>query len=334
MKEIKVIVSGLEYRKGENAFISAEKEGLHFISAPNMEEAVSKAVRENKAHAVILGVEHYSDSLYKALLRGSIIARFGIGHDGIDKNKATQRGILVTNTPHVLDDSVAEHAVWLMGCLARKVHELNEKTKRAKWAPIIGFELKDKTLAIIGCGAIGCRVARIASSGFGMEVIGYDTADFDREYLKKTCGISKLTRNYQEAVAEADIVSVHLAGNPSTYHFFSKEHLNQLKTCAFFINTSRGSVVDEEALYDCLAQGHLAGAGLDVFEKEPYAPVSVNKDLRALPNVILTPHVGSSTREACRRMAERCVKNIKSAFKKHYEDMDIVNPEVISKLKK
>jgi len=330
---MKIIVTEIEYRKGKDVFTTAEKDGLCFIPVPNQEDAVAEAVDENKAQAVILGVEHYADPLYKALPPGSIIARFGIGLDGIDRNKATQSGILVTNTPHVLDDSVAEHAIWLMGCLARKIAELNEKMKLKKWEPSVGFELKTKKLAIIGCGAIGGRVAQIASHGFGMDVVGCDIAVLDCNYLKK-CGISKLTHSFQEAVAEADIVSIHLAGNPSTFHFVSKERLHQLKAGAFLVNTSRGSVIDEAALYDCLAQGHLAGAGLDVFEKEPYLPSSVSKDLRTLPGVILTPHVGSSTREACRRMAARCLKNIRLAFEKHYEDMDIVNPEVIAKLKK
>lgn len=329
----KVVVTEIEYRKGKNAFISAEKERLHFISVPNIEKVVSEAISKNKAKAVILGVENYFDPLYKALPKGGIIARFGVGHDGIDKDKATQAGILVTNTPNVLDDSVAEHTIWLMGCLLRRISELNEKMRLGKWEPRTGFELKGRRLAIIGCGAIGCRAAKIASFGFGMNVIGYDAADLDSKYLKKAYGISKFTKNYQEAVKEADIVSVHLASNPSTKHFFSAERLSQIRQGSFFINTSRGAIIDEDALYDCLANGHLAGAGLDVFEKEPYAPVSLDKDLRSLPNIVLTPHIGSSTQEACERMAERCIKNIKFGIENRYEDMDIVNPEVVPELK-
>ena len=255
---------------------------------------------------------------------GGIIARFGVGHDGIDKEKAKNKNIYVTNTPGVLDTSVAEHTVWLMGCLARKVAEADQNMHRKEWKPSVGFELSGKTISIIGCGAIGRKVARICSFGFDMNVIGFDIAELNHGQLNKMYGISKVTRDYAEAVAQTDVVSVHLAGIRGNRHFFNKHRLKQIKKSALFINTSRGFIVDEEALYNCLKGGHLDGAGLDVFEKEPYTPISLRRDLRRLDNVILTPHIGSSTKEACIRMAERCMKNIKLWQKKQFKDMDLV----------
>jgi len=211
-----------------------------------------------------------------------------------------------------------------MGCLARKVAESHQKMRIGKWEPFVGFELSGKTISIIGCGAIGRKVARICSFGFDMNVIGFDIAELNHGQLNKMYGISKFTRDYAEAVAETDVVSVHLAGIRTNKHFFNEQRLKQIKKSALFINTSRGFIVDEEALYNCLENGHLAGTGLDVFGKEPYTPISLRRDLRRLDNVILTPHIGSSTKEACLRMAERCVLNIGLWQKKQFKDMDLV----------
>ena len=130
------------------------------------------------------------------------------------------------------------------------------------------------------------------------------------------------------AASDADFVSLHLPANPDTHHFLNRDTLAVLSPHAWIINTARGSVVDENALYDALAGGRLAGAALDVFDREPYEPADPARDLRALPNVILTPHIGSNTVEANARMAARALKNVRFAMAREYVAMDLLNQDV------
>jgi phosphoglycerate dehydrogenase-like enzyme len=192
--------------------------------------------------------------------------------------------------------------------------------------------LKGKTLAIIGCGAIGRRVAQIAARGLGMKVIGCEVLDLDVKRMQREFGFSTVVKSFAEAVGAADFVSLHIPSVPVTRHFLSRERLDLLPAGCWILNTARGALVDELALFDALAHGRLAGAALDVFEREPYQPFAAGKDLRTLPNVIMTPHISSSTREACDRMAERALRNIRLAEAGKHDEMDLLNPEVLVKL--
>ncbi len=318
-----VLVTEAEYAKGRAVFAGAA--GLTCRPAPSEEAALAEAVRAAEAPAVIVGVDPYhGDALYDALPRGGVIARFGVGHDGVDKDKATQRGILVTNTPGVLTASVAEHTIWLMGALLRHVARADADLRAGSWRPVIGAEVHGKTLAVIGCGAIGRQVAAIAAHGFGMRVTGFDVPGLDADELAPW-GIRRLTTDWAEAVANADVVSLHIASTPETRRFVNAQRLAAIRSGACLVNTARGAVVDEAALYDALASGRLAGAALDVFEAEPYRPAVPDKDLRTLPNVLLTPHIGSSTVEACTRMAERSLANVRAGLARRYGEMDVVN---------
>jgi len=326
-----VCVTEKEYYKAEEVFCNSRQ--FEFIPTNLSEDVLEETIKKNKAFGAILGVDPFVDGLYKALPKGGIIARFGVGHEGVDKNKAIENNLIVTNTPGVLDDSVAEHAIGLIYSLARQsaFHDNNMKMK--KWEPCSGMELKGKTLLLIGCGAIGCKVAKIASFGFGMNVIGFDVATRDAEKMKTEFGISEMIASLDDAVPNADFISIHIPSIPVTKHFVNKIFLSKMNQNAYLINTARGPVVKEIDLYDALEKKQIAGAALDVFENEPFQPVEPNKDLRTLKNVILTPHVGSSTQEACRRMAHSCVKNIKAAYEKRYNEVDMVNPQVLEKLK-
>ncbi len=325
-----VLVTQVEYGKARDVFAGAPDVRCEPVAASEAE--LSAAVKAGAAAFVIVGVEPYlGDSLYGALPRGGLIARFGVGHDGVDKAKATQRGILGTNTPGVLTISVAEHTIWLLGVLVRHVARGDAEVRRGMWRPMIGTELHGKTLALIGCGAIGRQVAAIAARGFGMTVIGFDRPGLDRDELNRW-GIGRFTTSWEDAVNDADVVSIHLASTAETRRFINAERLDAVRQGAFLVNTARGAVLDEVALYDALASGRLAGAALDVFETEPYSPVAEGKDLRTLPNVVLTPHIGSSTVEACTRMAERCLANVRAAIAKKYGEMDVVNPDVLAAL--
>ncbi len=329
MKPI-ICVTEQEYFKAEDIFKNSSE--FDCIPVGFEEDAVSKAVIDNKAFGVILGVESYCDKLYAVLPRGGIIARFGVGHDGVDKQKATDAGLIATNTPDVLDDSVAEHAIFLMGSLARQIasHDANMKSKQ--WQPSLGSELKGKILLVVGCGNIGCKVAKIASMGFGMNVVGYDVCKLDAEQLQQDWGIERIADDLERELGIADFVSMHIPAIEATKHFINSDLLSSMKNDAFLINTSRGSIVNENALYDSLVESKIAGAGLDVFEKEPYSPTDPDKDLRSLNNAVLTPHVGSSTLQACQRMAVSCLNNIKAANDKKYDQLDILNKDVLAKL--
>jgi phosphoglycerate dehydrogenase-like enzyme len=285
-------------------------------------------IRRRGVRHVILGPPVYRDALYDALPRGSVIARYGQGYDGIDLVRATAAGLLCTNTPNVLHDSVAEHTIALLLAAARHIAEFDRDMHAAAWAPRPGVELRGKVLTIVGCGRIGRAVARIASAGLQMQVLGWHrpgappTGPHAAEF-------ARLTDDLDDAIHQADVVSVHVPATPATRHLMNHHRLSRFQPHAWLINTARGSVVDENALYDVLSGGQLGGAALDVFQVEPYAPVDPARDLRTLPNAILTPHVGSSTADANRRMAEAALRNIALAIAGDFAAMNLLNPEVL-----
>lgn len=304
-----ILVTDLEFRKAEEVFRKAKD--VRCEPAPGDEAALADAVAAHGARAVIVGVAAYRGPLHEALGKKNvaIIARFGVGHDSVDKALARQHGIVVTNTPGVLDESVAEHTIWLMGCLARRVAGLDAHMRAGEFSGQTGVELHGKTLGILGLGNIGRRVAAMAHFGFGMKVIACGRRA-SAERLAE-CGIEYYNDCAEEVFRQCDILSVHLRSDASTRHFLNAERLSWLQPGARLINTARGAVLDESALFDALAGGRLAGAALDVFEHEPYEPVQPDKDLRTLGNVVLTPHIGSNTREANARMAEAALANVR-----------------------
>jgi len=321
----RVLVTESEYRKAEGRFLSAPE--LECLPAPDQEVDLASAVREARASHVVVGPGTYSGALYDALQAGSVIARFGVGHDGIDKARATGAGLLCTNTPGVLNQSVAEHTMLLIAAAARSVVDRSTRMKERVWDPATGVELQGKTLAIIGCGAIGRSVARIAFLGYGMKVIGCSRPSVPLP--GETEFFSEVTNDFAMAARDADFVSLHMSAARENRHFIDRERLALLGERTWLINTARGWMVDEGALFAALAERRLAGAALDVFAQEPYAPADGSGDLRSLANVILTPHVGSNTAEANARMAERALQNIVLAEARAFGRMDLLNPEVL-----
>lgn len=311
----RIAVTELEYRKAQAVFEEACADGLVCFPAPAAEAELAAFVREHAIRNVIIGVEPYRGALYEALPPGGVIARFGVGMDGVDQAKATAYGLVCTNTPGVLDDSVAEFALGLMLSAARHIPVTSAGVEAGLWKPRVGCELRNRTLAVIGCGAIGRRVARCAAFGFGMRVIGCDSAPVDATALCTEWGFARIVAEFAEAVATADFVSLHIPSIPATHHFMNADRLAMLPRQAILVNTARGAVVDETALYDAVATGHLAGAALDVFDREPYVPVSPAKDLRTQSGILMTPHIGSSTAEACARMATAALCNIRRAMR-------------------
>ena len=321
----KVLVTESEYRKAEACFVSAL--GLECRRAPDREADLVSAIQEAHASHVVVGTQTYAGALYEALPAGGVIARFGVGHDGIDKTRATAAGLLCTNTPGVLNQSVAEHTILLMAAGARTLVSAATSVAQGVWDPVTGAELHGKTLAIIGCGAIGRCVARIASLGYGMQVVGCSRPDLPPPAALEHFRV--VTNDFSTAVHDADFVSLHMTASRDNAHFINRARLASLGTRTWLINTARGSIVDEGALIEALVSRRLAGAALDVFACEPYAPADGNRDLRSLANVILTPHIGSNTVEANSRMAESALRNIVLAEARAFRQMDLLNPEVL-----
>jgi lactate dehydrogenase-like 2-hydroxyacid dehydrogenase len=325
----------------EAQFVKAEKtfreygSAYDWISCPEEEEVLAERVREAKARIVVLGVYKYRDQLYKAL-KGSagedpaLIARHGVGYDGVDLELCKRRNIMVTITPGTLDLSVAEHTIALMLSLVRDIPALDRSMRDSRFAPVITGEVAGKTLGIAGFGKIGKEVARIASQGLAMKVVAFDTlplsrqlaqTGIDEEELRRRYGLQQYLTDYRDFAESIDILSIHMPAADQTRGFFNSERLAALKSDAYLINTGRGALIDEDALYDTLKAGKLKAAALDVFQAEPYVPLSQDKDLRTLPNVILTPHVASNTFEANFRVQRNILDNIEKFLTGRYEDM-------------
>ena len=219
----------------------------------------------------------------------SIIAQLAVGYDNIDIKEATKRGIYVTNTPEVLTETTADFAWTLMMAVARRVVEADNYVRKGKWKVgwhpemFLGYDIHDATLGIIGLGRIGSAIARRAK-GFNMKILYYDA--IRREDIEKELGI--IYTDIDTLLKESDIVTLHVPLTNETRHLINEEKLKLMKKNAILINTSRGPVIDEKALYKALKEGWIAGAGLDVLEKEP--PLKDNP-LFKLNNVIITPHM-------------------------------------------
>lgn len=255
-----------------------------------------------------------------------LIAQFGAGVDNIDVQTAVQRGITVTNTPGVLTDDTADAAMALILSVPRRFNEgiqLMEDGQFPGWSPtwMMGRRLSGKRLGIIGMGRIGQAVARRAKA-FGLQIHYHNRKPVARhieEQLEATYWDS-----LDQMLARIDIVSVHCPHTPSTFHLLNSRRLKLMKPDAFIINTARGEVIDEAALARALQDGSIAGAGLDVFEREP----QVNPQLVGLPNVILLPHMGSATLEGRVEMGEKVIINIKT-FDDGHKPPDRVIPAIL-----
>jgi phosphoglycerate dehydrogenase-like enzyme len=233
-------------------------------------------------HATRSSVRVRTDCLYRTLGAGSVLARFGVGYDGIDLTKATRAGILCTNTPGMLDPSVAEITMMFIAAAARHLVFVDSEMRKGNWTPRTGVELAGKTVAIIGSGRIGAATAKIAGAGFGMRVIGCRRSMRGRDDSEASGVFHEVTADFRAAVEKADYVVLLIPGTPENTQFLNRERLSMLPPHAWLINTARGSVVDESALYDALVENRIAGLATDVFAHEPYEPVDPARDLRTL----------------------------------------------------
>ena len=240
-----------------------------------------------------------------------IIANYAVGYNNIDVAEAKKRDIMVTNTPGVLTDAVAEHTVALLFAIAERIVEADRYTRAGKfkaWGPklLLGADIKGKTLGIVGLGRIGSAVAQRMQDGFGVKIIYFDIRR--NEELEKKFNIEY--RELDDLLKEADFVSLHTALTNETRHLINTERLKLMKPTAYLINTSRGPIVDEKALLEVLKNKTIAGAALDVFENEP----ELTPGLTELENIVLTPHIASATKGTRDKMAEMAANNIVAAL--------------------
>ncbi|HEX2052580.1 MAG TPA: D-glycerate dehydrogenase [Actinomycetota bacterium] len=241
-----------------------------------------------------------------------IVANFAVGYDNVDVEAARRRGIVVTNTPGVLTDSTADLAMTLLLSVARRTGEGERHIRTGSWTGwrpthLLGTEVSGKTLGIVGLGRIGTAVARRAHLGFGMRIL-YHSRHAVRPEVAAELGARR--RSLDELLAQSDFVSLHCPSTPETRHLLNARTLALMKPGAFLVNTARGDVVDEAALVRALGSGVPAGAGLDVYEREP----EVTAELLAMENVVLLPHLGSATRETRVAMGMRAVANLDAFF--------------------
>ena len=221
-----------------------------------------------------------------------IIARVGIGLDNIDQEAAKEKNIRVINAVEGATTAVAELVIGLMLSMAREIPRADREIRNGNWIKkeLMGSELKGKYLGIIGLGNIGKRLGRLTRA-LNMNIIGYDVVPIDEEFSKE---VGLMKADLDTLLSSADYVSLHVPLLDSTHHMINAEKLKLMKNTARIINTSRGGVIDEEALYNSLKEGNIAGAALDVFEVEP----ATGNKLTTLPNFVATPHMGAQTKEA------------------------------------
>ena len=242
----------------------------------------------------IAGLDSIDRSVIELADRLKVIARYGVGVDNVDLDAALSKGIVVTNTPDANSDSVAELTVGLMVALARNILTAAQATKSGAWPRLEGVALKGKVVGLYGLGRVGKQVAAILA-GFGCSLLAYDLCP-DTGFAQKV-GIKIVSKD--ELISQSDFLSFHLSLSPDTHHLVNAEFFSRMKSGAFLINTSRGELIDEAALFDALQDGRLRGAALDVFSQQPPVP---NLPLLTLPQVIATPHMGAHTDGATRAM--------------------------------
>ncbi len=314
-----ILVTQPEHNKARQVF--EETPEVDCRAASPDEATLAETIRTTGCRTVILGVNQYRDELYHSLAenageKGALIVRFGFGTDSIDKPMAKAKGITLVNTPVDIQTSVAELALFHIGTLMRHIPQLNSSIHAGNFLPIRGRELYGQTALIIGGGKIGMKVMRMLHQGFGVRTLVCDrkneedwikSTGYSSETLYSVFGTEAFSQHPEHLLPHSDIVCIHLPLTPETKTLIGPTQLARMKPGSVLINMGRGGIVDELALYDALSSGHLAGAATDVFVNEPYKPLSPDKDLRTLNNIILTPHCGSDTVEANARMASSAI---------------------------
>ena len=292
---------------------------------PLSEEKLTSLIHDK--HGVVCSITEKIDrAVLDAAAHLRVVSTMSVGYDHVDVGEATRRGIAVTNTPDVLTDATADLTFALLLGVARRIAEghslVSSGSWKGAWSPffMVGTDLAEKTLGILGMGRIGAAVARRAK-GFGMRLIYHKRSPLTEE---EEAELGVRYRSLDRLLEEADYLTVHLPLSDDTLHLMDAKRLALMKPTAFLINTSRGPVVDESALADAVGNGRIAGAALDVYGREPLPEAS---PLLSLDNVLLSPHTGSATEGARRKMAEVAATNLRNVLQGK-KPLYQVNPEV------
>lgn len=269
-----------------------KKAGLNVVDKPSITKSELISEVEKYDVIVVRSRTKITREIISRAKNTKIIARVGVGLDNIDIDSAREFHIEVINSPESAINAVAELVIGLMLSMARSLNLADKEMKKGNWIKkeLNGIELKGKYLGIVGVGNIGRNLARIAKA-LRMNIIGYDIYPIKRDFINE---VGMITTDFNTLIASSDFISCHVPATPETNYMFNESTFSKMKPTSFFINASRGEIVDENSLYDALITKKIAGAALDVFEKEP----PTNKKLIELSNVICTPHIGSQTKES------------------------------------
>lgn len=299
----------LDYRKGP----------------PLSDDELKKAI--NGVDAIIPVIP---DQITKEVLKAAgenlkVVAHYAVGYDSIDVEAASKMGIYVSNTPGDLTESVAEHSMALMMTVGRKIVQADKFTRAGKykyWNPMIflGPVFAGKTLGLIGLGRIGTHFAKLAKGGFNMRILYNDVKRNEAAEAE----LGALYTSLDNLLEQSDVVSIHVPLLPSTKHLIGIQEIKKMKPTAYLINTSRGPIVNEDALIMALEGDWIEGGGIDVYEEEP----NMRQELKELDNVVLTPHIGSATREACIEMARMAAENVIEVLINKKTPINQVNKEI------
>lgn len=321
MKPWKILVTAEPIKTvGEQARQLLRDAGCELIFPPQFgplkEQALLTAL--DGMDAVIASHDAYNAAALSspAAAKLKIVARWGVGYDSIDVAAATRNGIVVTYTPGILDDAVADYTFALLLARARRVHEVHAAVLRGDWVSRWGDDVGGKTLGIVGFGRIGKAVAQRAA-GFGMRILVYTTHPQEKSDSVEFVSLEKL-------LAESDFVTLHAALNSSTRGLIGEEQFRRMKPTAYLINTGRGALVDEAALVQALVEHRIAGAALDVYVEEPQPPGS---PLLSAPNVLFSPHQSSCGRGTGERVSLTAAQSVVDLMRGKMP-RNVLNPEV------
>jgi D-3-phosphoglycerate dehydrogenase len=273
--------------------------GLEVSLNPHKRKLTEVEVEEllRDIDGLIAGVEPLTEKVMKSASRLKVISRCGVGMDSVDLEAAEKLGIKVFNTPDAVTPAVAELTIGLMLSCLRHIPQSHDIIKNGHWSKQMGYLLKGKRVGIIGFGRIGAEVGRLVSA-FGADVLYHDPADV-------SCPAGAECVDKDTLIQSADIISLHASCGKRQCPLIGSDEIKKMKNSAMLINTSRGELVDEQALYYALSKGEVLAAGIDVFQNEPYTG-----PLRELDNVVLTCHIGSYAKEARARMELEAAENL------------------------
>ena len=290
--------------------------------------SVATVIKEIKGvEGVVVRMAPFTREIIEAADTLKVIGRHGVGVDTIDIQAATEKGIVVVNTPNANATSVAEHTLTAIGALAKRVVVYDHAIREGRWELRNSYEAVDldcKTLGLVGVGRIGSMVARRAAAAYNMKVIAFDP--YVTPEKAQEMGVTLCTA-MDDIFRQADVVSLHTPLTPETRGFVDAARLRMMKSTAFLVNFSRGEVIDEKALYDALKNGVIAGAAIDVYDPEP--PLNDNP-LFELDNIILSPHSAALTEECVIRMATGAAEGVVDVLTGRRPQF-VVNPEVLNK---